>query len=665
MIMEEILQSIYIQVDASYGTLTNNAIAQLLIKSLFRAATPVSAKELLYIYTNDLPKKSIDKDVFSKILEQLVDKHEIQFKNKKYYLSTAKKKKIQQSIEDAHNRVEQILQKYFRGKYHSSDEAVNCWFEDVTFRFFEIYADAWISSLLEGGNALLNQAESIKSTIENRTKSFPGVDKRDFNTLPSLFFSFITTRDPIVDAYLWEHGTSRFAAQLISNRHGINKLTIDAFKDSTCILDTNILIFIALATDSVKDSFKLLEQTFRHLNINSQILYITSEEYHHRVSIQREATLNNISNFGTRNSANIANDDFTKCARSLHCRTEEEFERFFDNIQDFPTYIHEDLEIELFDGDKQLNEIITLAQNDEEKKQHLNSLYVAIKNRDKRPNALTHDVGLIEGVKHLRANGHKVFILSEEASINAYSKNQPLDNGLPLAIGIDTLLNVLATNGGSITDSSEYTALYATLIRHNLFPHEQTFTQCQLYELYKLNNRIAKLTEEETERIAWQAHEKMVKGLPEEELRLFINDTITASELSLRSEISKKDEELDSVKLGLKKETRGKQNFKDAFEERIYIEEYQKMRTKMIFRCVVWPIVIIAIVIGVLCYLFHSTDVSLEIEGQIIIGFLSSILATFIYEKFAHAVTVFKEWRNRTTILKDRVQKRIDEIENK
>ena len=89
------------------------------------------------------------------------------------------------------------------------------------------------------------------------------------------------------------------------------------------------------------------------------------------------------------------------------------------------------------------------------------------------------------------------------------------------------------------------------------------------------------------------------------------------------------------------------------------------MRTKMIFRCIVWPIVIIAIVIGVLCYLFHSTDVSLEIEGQIIIGFLSSILATFIYEKFAHAVTVFKEWRNRTTILKDRVQKRIDEIENK
>lgn len=662
--MEKILQSIYIQVDASYETLTNSAIAQLLIKLLFRAATPISAKELLDIYTNDLPQKSIDEAVYSKILEHLVDKHEIQYKNKKYYLSTAKKKKIQQSIDEAHNRVEQILQKYFRGKYHSSDEIVSRWFEDVTFRFFEIYADAWISSLLEGGSAINNQAESIKSTIENRTKSFPDIDKRDLNILPTLFFSFITARDSIVDAYLWEHGTSRFAAQLISNRHGINQLTIDAFKDSTCVLDTNILIFIALAAGSIKDSFKLLEQTFQQLNINSQILYITSEEYRHRVSIQRDATLNNISHFGSKNSSNIANDDFTKCAKALHCESEEDFARFFDSIQDFPEVIHENVEIELFDGDKQLNDVITRAQKDEDKKQHLNSLYIAVKNRDKRPNALTHDVGLIEGVKHLRANGHKVFILSEEASINAYSKNQPLDKGLPLAIGIDTLLNVLATNGGTITDSSEYTALYATLIRHNLFPHEQTFTQCQLYELYKLNNRIAKLTEEETERIAWEAHEKMVKGLLEEDLRLFINDTITASELALRDEISKKEEELDSMKLGLKKETHGKLKFKNAFEESIYNEEYRKLLKKMIFRCVVWPLVILSVIIGALCCIPLFIDNILEIQGQVIIGILSSIAATLIYDKFAHATTTFKEWRNRKSILKERVQKRIDDIEN-
>ena len=72
--MEKILQSIYIQVDSTYETLTNSAIAQVLIKLLFRESIPVSAKELLAIYTHNLPKKSIDRKEFSKILDQLVQK---------------------------------------------------------------------------------------------------------------------------------------------------------------------------------------------------------------------------------------------------------------------------------------------------------------------------------------------------------------------------------------------------------------------------------------------------------------------------------------------------------------------------------------------------------------------------------------------------------------
>lgn len=661
--MEKILQSIYIQVDSTYETLTNSAIAQVLIKLLFRESTPVSAKELLAIYTHDLPQKSIDGEDFSKILDKLVQKNEIRLHKNKYYLSNTKKKKIQQSIDEAHNRVEQILQQYFRGKYHSNDDVIKAWFEDVTFRFFEIYADVWISSLLEGGKAINNQSDGIKVTIENRTKSYPDIDPRDCDTLPLLFFNFVTTRSPIVDAYLWEHGTSRFAAQLISNRHGINQLTIEAFKDSICILDTNILIFIALATGDVKDSFKLLEQTFLQLNVNSQVLYITSEEYRHRVSIQRDATLNNISKFGTKNSSNIVNDDFTKCAKELHCNTEEDFTRFFDNIREFPAVIHQDLLIELFDENRQLNDVIVQTQNDEEKKQYLNNLYFAIKNRDKRQNALMHDVGLIEGVKYLRAQGHKVFILSEETSINAYSKNQPLDKGLPLAIGVETLLNVLATNGGSITNSAEYTALYATLIRHNLFPHDQTFTQCQLYELYKLNDRIAKLTEEETERIANEAHEKMVKGVPEEELRLFINDTITASELSLRSEFTKKEDELNVVRLGLKKETRDKQKYMKAYKDTIYGEEYKKLLKKMIFRCIVWPLVIVIGIVGCLYCLSKFTDMQLSFGWNLLISIVCSIIASWIYSKLSHAINILKEWINRKSILDKRVQQRIDEIE--
>ncbi len=64
--------------------------------------------------------------------------------------------------------------------------------------------------------------------------------------LPKLFFKFLGSKDSDVTAYLWEYGTSAFSAKLISNTTGIDALTLDVFKGSKCLLDTNILMFIKL-----------------------------------------------------------------------------------------------------------------------------------------------------------------------------------------------------------------------------------------------------------------------------------------------------------------------------------------------------------------------------------------------------------------------------------
>ena len=184
-----------------------------------------------------------------------------------------------------------------------------------------------------------------------------------------------------------------------------------------------------------------------------------------------------------------------------------------------------------------------------------------------------------------------------------------------------------------------------------------------MYELYKLNERIAKLTEKETERIANEAHEKMVKGVPEEELRLFINDTITASELSLRSEFTKKEDELNVVRLGLQKETRDKQKYMKAYKDTIYGEEHKKLLKKMIFRCIVWPFVIVIGIAGCLYCLSKFTDMQLSFGWNLLISIVCSIIASWIYSKFSHAINILKEWINRKSILDKRVQQRIDEIE--
>lgn len=661
--MERTLQSLYIKTDASYKTLTKSAIAQVLIKLLYSLGGRATAQELLNAYRNGVPKKSLSDDDFEEIIRGLIEKNEIKPDKNTYKLSTNKFNRIQRSIKESNNRVDEILENYFRSHVHSSVDVIKDWLQDVTIKFFEIYADSWISDLLAGGRTIQEQSESIISTIENRTKSFSGIDKRDIDILPKLFLDFITTRDPIVDAYLWEHGTSRFSAQLISNKYGVNNLTINAFSDSICILDTNILIFIALAMGSIKESFNLLEKAFIQLNIKSKILYITSEEYKHRVGIQRDATLKNINNFGTKNTSKIPNDDFTKCAIARQCTNEDDYISFFNDIATIPDSIHEHLPIELYDENKELNDIIVIAQQNDEKKKQLNTLYFNLKSRDKRPNALTHDVGLIEGVEYLRKRG-KYFILSEEASINAYSKQRPLDNDLPFAVGIDTLLNIFATNGGIVSDASDYMALYADLIRHSLFPSEKSFTQCQLYELYKLNNRISKLTETETERIARESHEKMVKGIPEEELRLFLNDRITASEVSLRDEISKKEQELDNVKLGLKHERQGKHNYRYAYEESLYKDEYRKIKTRFICKGIILPLVIL-ILIAVIVYLVTIfSDKLHNLSSQLLTGFTLSLLAEFVYGKCINIHNIYNEWKNRNDIIREKIQKEMDQLEN-
>lgn len=125
--------------------------------------------------------------------------------------------------------------------------------------FFKSFSDEWISDLLKTQNAIIHSKDSIREMIIKRTKNIQGLDKKDYKILPKLFFDFLCTKDPDVTAYLWEYGTSAFSAKLISNTVGIDALTLDIFKGSKCLLDTNILIFIKLDASKYHNTLISLE----------------------------------------------------------------------------------------------------------------------------------------------------------------------------------------------------------------------------------------------------------------------------------------------------------------------------------------------------------------------------------------------------------------------
>lgn len=531
--MDEIIKSLYLRLDANTSTLTRSAIGQILVKIIYSFDRLVSKDEIFKAYAqlNNISKTN-EKEL-QEILEELVDK-DIRKRDGKYYLSTNKKDKIQKSLQQAEYRKNEIVNTYFSDVFSDRDVVEN-WLQDVTIKFFECYSDEWISDLLTGHKAVSGSASSIEDLVSKRTFNNNRLDRRDKQSLPKKFFDFIDDNKGIVNDYLWDYGTSAFAAKLIRNQNGVDSLTIDSFKNSTCILDTNILLFISLES-RFKDGIIALEKVFQSLNVKVAYLYITQKEYQDKVYSQKYITMRNLEKFGY-DIASIPNDDFTNSAKELLCKTEDDFERFFEEKAKMPSKVHDTLPIQLLDNDNVLIDIIEKAQNDNNKIAELNGLFSNLTGHDKRQNALGHDIGLLAGVEHLRKSG-KFFVVSEEACVNLYSKKRPLSDNLPLAIRIDTLINVLAANNdGETFNAADYVPLFANIVRSGLTPDKDTFRQEEIYNLYDMDEQVAQLPSDKVKEIVLEMHELILKGTDEKKLSRELKAKITKGKIKVVSDL--------------------------------------------------------------------------------------------------------------------------------
>lgn len=293
--MDEIIKSLYLRLDANTSTLTRSAIGQILVKIIYSLDGLVSKEDIFKAYAQINGIGKTNEQQLEEILEELVDK-DIKKRSGKYYLSSNKKAKIAKSVDIAENRKEEILDNYF-SKVFSDRALIAEWLQDVTIKFFESFSDEWISDLLTGHKNVYKSESSIRDMVDRRTLNNKKIDNRDKKELPRLFFEFVNDNKGIVNDYLWDYGTSAFAAKLIRNQNGVDSLTIDSFKNSTCILDTNVLLFIAL-NSRFKDGIIALEKVFSSLNVKVGYLYITQKEYQDKVYNQKSMTMRNLEKFG-------------------------------------------------------------------------------------------------------------------------------------------------------------------------------------------------------------------------------------------------------------------------------------------------------------------------------------------------------------------------------
>ncbi len=664
--MNELNDYPYLKVKSETKTLTYSAIAQILIKIIYSSVNRLLFKDIVLLYKDFTKRKQIDENTILEVLTNLCSTNEIKLSPKnEYYITESKRNQISSSCEISKRRHDYIIDNYF-SEVHSEREIINNWLQDVSLHFFKFFSDEWISDLLETKNAIIHSKDSIREMIVKRTKHIKGIDKKDYEILPKLFFDFICANDPDVAAYLWEYGTSAFSAKLISNAVGVDTLTMNVFKGAKCLLDTNILMFIKLDASKYHNALVALENSFMNLGVELRVLHITKEEYQHKIDNQKQLTISNIEKMGY-NLTSCATDDFTQSAISLQCRRKEDFEVFFEELRELPECLNETLPITMIDDSEQLINDIERAQNDEIKKQCLNSIFLDATGREKRLTALVHDVGLIAGVEYLR-DKDKWFILSEEISVNNYSKQKPVVNGLPISLRVGTLINVLALNdGGDCFDADDYMQLFASIIQNEFQPSKVAFAQEDIYAIYDLNHQIALLSDEQKKEIVMDIHAKKLKGENDESLKIELERAITRGKLQITDDLNNTRKELSDTK----KEVSRQKNRGDKATHALYLQIEKSVKSDYRIKLWSWilvPLFGIPLVVFILLKLFNYISLYFDDSGQSI-GFIINIIAgislDLIYFMTYGIRKVISIAREKPTFIEKEIESRMENALNK
>ena len=188
-----------------------------------------------------------------------------------------------------------------------------------------------------------------------------------------------------------------------------------------------------------------MENIFIDSTISPVYFSITRDEFIISMEYKKNTVLRVVENY-PHEVISKTHDPLINTAIQRGCVTREDFERFFDQLLDVPKYISELLENIQYDS-VELDAAIEKGQKDEKLKRRINKVYKSKRHKDKGPNKLQHDAGLIAGAEFLR-NQEKCFILSRDNSIKEVALEKPVRNEMPIAIGLDTLINVLAIDNG-------------------------------------------------------------------------------------------------------------------------------------------------------------------------------------------------------------------------
>jgi hypothetical protein len=427
--------------------------------------------------------------------------------NDRYCLRARAREEMTRQVAQQRDQVDQVITRHF--PLDDVDPGLlRQWFELTGVRFFSAYGDKWVAATARGSHPSI----AFRSIEAVATEAAGEVGLSDeAGLLAHQFREFLVSASPEDSMVLWHFGRAMFAARLMAADLAADPVSGRELQGATFLLDTNLLLEIALERPELKPSLDGLARALAALGVRLGFIDETREEYRRAVTWWRQQTLAYYDRYGY-GLIMKAEDDHIQAALRAGCMMPEDFERFYDKLYSPPAALG-DLPIPPLD-DPETNATGQAGASDEELIQRVRDAWSEQRVRNKRMAAARHDAALTHVARSLRKAGEGTWVLSTDRTMQRLASQWAAGSEAPLWITLDTLLQVLAVEEeGSQLDATVFGPLLAQLIGNEVQACRFGYQIEDVRVLDELISGAEALPDHEVQVLARRIHAKRMNGV--------------------------------------------------------------------------------------------------------------------------------------------------------
>lgn len=655
--MIDVLNSVLIKHDSNFKSLTKIALSQILLKIIYESKSKGINSKSLKANLESYIGISFNMADIESALNHLKLEKKINPKENRYFISEVYRGVIDKSVNESEDLHKNVIEYWFSQsetyKDGSKKDNIFKWFNKLIISFFKEYRYDWINDLKNKKTYGKRKSFNIDKILSSCFLNIEIVED-DKEWLKDQFVKFVESSRLEDNELLWGYGSSMFSATLLTALNYADDFSVDIFKDSTFILDTNILMTIGLEGHELNFAFKPIENVFQSLNIHPIYFYITKEEYRRAISRKKQATFNVLDTFGYE----VLKE--TECgiiatAIKRHCKTKEDFETFFEEIENVPNKIFSSVDIKLEDF-LELHNAIEVGCFDGDTQDRINAISAYRTGHNKSKNVLEHDAGLIQGALYIKKI-RKTWILTKDSVIREYANENTVRNDNPIAIGLDSFIQMMAIKNGNIENSSvNFAPLFAKIVQFSLLPEKNMFKVEDLEFILDTKIEIQKLRNVDIIEVAKEVNKLRINNKPDDDVALEVRRYFQSKKSDYETErvqIETKNFELQEKD---KRDSKVRQNLSDE----LFNTKYNQNRdiAKKVINNNRWKFIgipIAILIILLLAYVFNVLDIF-----PLAVGVLLNLASALI---FGYKFNVKLFYTNDDDLrVKEETNKEIDKI---